>query len=109
MTQEEITTDKFAEKISEELENAVNEILLRSSQDIKQLEGIKVLISWYKKARKNQDDFYSEIIKDSVNEMMNYLPQHYAKVTLNKLQINSKEEKIKFELNFQLESIKPYV
>lgn len=97
-------------KVRESLEPIFTESLLESNPQLESLQGMQELSSWYKKIEKN-DNILEKILEKIINEIMKYLPQHYASLCVENIKINSKEKKqnIKFDLNLQLEPIKSYV
>ena len=105
--------NEIALKMRENIEPIFIESLLGSSSQLDDLEGIQELTSWYQKIEKNKDDYriLEKILENTANEIMKYLPQEYASTCIENIKINSKDKKqnVKFDMSFQLESIKPYV
>jgi hypothetical protein len=97
-------------KVRESLEPIFTESLLKSNPQLEHLQGIQELTSWYNKIEED-DNVLEKILEKVINEIMKYLPQHYANLCIENIKINSKEKKrnTKFDINFQLEPIKSYV
>lgn len=76
-----------------------------------QSENFKELANWYKKAQKGKDNLFSEIVNDIVGKLLEKLPQHYIKLAIENIDINTDEKKpnVKFDTTYQLEPIKPFV
>ncbi|MDH3736231.1 MAG: hypothetical protein OEQ94_04310 [Nitrosopumilus sp.] len=104
------TLNEIALKIRENLEPIFIGSFSEPNSQFEHLEGIQELVSWYKKTRK-EENILEKILEDIINETMKYLPQQYASLCVENIKINSKEKKqnIKFNISFQLESIKSYV
>ena len=104
------TLDEVALKVRENLEPVFIESLLESNSYLEHLQGIQELTSWYKKIERD-NNVLEKILEKTINEVMKYLPQHYASLCMENVKINSKEKKqnIKFDINFQLKPIKSYV
>lgn len=104
------TLNEITHKVRENLEPMFIEYISKSQPQLKHLQGIQELSSWYKKARK-EDNVLEKILEDIINETMKYLPEQYASVCVENIKINSKEKKpnVKFNINFQLDPIKSYV
>ena len=104
------TLNEIALKLREELEPIFIESFSEPNSQFENLEGIQELVSWYKKTRK-KDNILEKVLEDIINETMKYLPQQYASLCVENIKINSKEkkQKVKFNINFQLEPIKSYV
>ena len=105
------TLNEVALKVRESLEPIFTASILESNPQLEHLQGIQELTSWYKKIEKDDDNVLEKILEKIINEIMKYLPQHYASLCIENIKINSKEKKqnIKFDINLQLEPIKSYV
>ena len=95
-------------KIREKFEPIFREILTDSSQNLQHLKGFEEISSWYKKS-KSKEDVWSTILQDIINKTIEFVPNHFGVIILENVKINSKKTGIKFDLNFQPESIKSYV
>lgn len=104
------TLNEITHKVRENLEPIFIEYISKSQPQLKHLQGIQELSSWYKRAKK-EDNVLEKILEDIINETMKYLPEQYAGVCVENIKINSKEKKpnIKFNINFQIDPIKSYV
>lgn len=104
------TLNEITLKVREKLEHTFIESFSEPNSQFEHLEGIQELVSWYKKIRK-EDNVLEKILEDVINETMKYLPPQYANLCVENIKINSKEkeQKVKFNINFQIEPIKSYV
>ena len=102
--------NEIALKVGDNLKLIFNGYFLEPDSQFGHLEGIQELASWYQKTGK-KDNILEKILENIINETMKYLPQQYASLCVENIKINSKEKKqnIKFNISFQLESIKSYV
>ena len=78
-------------KVRESLEPIFTESLLESNPQLESLQGMQELSSWYKKIEKD-DNILEKILEKIINEIMKYLPQHYASLCVENIKINSKEK-----------------
>jgi len=104
------TLNEIVPKVRESLESIFIKSFSESYPQFEFLQGIQELTSWYKKTEKD-DHILDKILEKIINEIMKYLPQHYASLCVENIKVNSKEKKqnIKFDINFQFEPITSYV
>ena len=98
-------------KIKQNLKPVFTELFSELNHTFENLDGIKELISWYKKIQNEDNNNREKIIEDIINECMKHLPQEYGSLCIENIKVKSQDKKqhIKFDINFQLEPIKSYV
>ena len=85
------TLNEITHKVRENLEPIFIEYISKSQPQLKHLQGIQELSSWYKRAKK-EDNVVEKILEDIINETMKYLPEQYAGVCVENIKIKSKEK-----------------
>ena len=72
---------------------------------------LQTLARWYQKARIGRDNVLSSIAQDIVSNLLSNLPQKFVQASINNIRIKTtdKQPGVKFDVDFQLDPIKPYV
>ena len=97
--------------LSEKLKETIGATLYQDFAEKIQSQDWNGISNFYRKAGRDSDDVLSQISNDVVSQIIEILPQRFAQLTLENISLKTKgnDPKIKFDVGFQMEPIKPYV
>ncbi len=103
-----ILDESKIEKITEFVKERMYIILEENMTNIENLEEIEKL---YKGKNQSRDEIISKISNGIITKIMEGLPQKYVSVMFENIQIDtkSKDPNIKFDIDYEIDPIKPYV
>ena len=95
-------------KITELVKGKMHEIFEENITDIENIEGIEKL---HKGKNQSRNEIISKISNSIISKIMEGLPQKYVSVMFENIQIDteSKDPNVKFDINYEIDPIKPYV
>jgi hypothetical protein len=101
--------DQMFDIIKDELKTNITSIL--TSSNIREIKDVKTVSNWYADSGQNKDEFILKSLNIFVEKLMEHVPNELAKQLINGIRINAKNQQtdIKFNLNFPLGEIKPFV
>jgi hypothetical protein len=99
------------EPIIERVRNAMKENIGSQITDQIQSENLSELSGYYEKAKISNGNAISKVANDLVGHIMSNLPQRFVQLAVENIQIEmeGKKPNVKFDVNYEIESIKPYV
>jgi len=99
------------EPIIERVRNAMEENIGSQITNQIQSENLSELSGYYEKAKMSKGNAISKVANDLVGHIMSNLPQRFVQLAVKNIQIEmeGKKPNVKFDVNYEIESIKPYV
>ena len=99
------------EPIIERVRNAMEENIGSQITNQIQSENLSELSGYYEKAKMSNGNAISKVANELVGHIMSNLPQRFVQLAVENIQIEmeGKKPNVKFDVNYEIESIKPYV